>query len=51
MFSIRCNGQRISKIRSFINKYNCKGINYPSVKDEWKKIIQHLLLMCYMLNK
>ena len=22
----------------FINKYNWKGINYPSEKDEWKQI-------------
>ena len=48
------NSQRISKSKSFINKYKYKGINYPSRKDSRKslrKIIQHLLLMCYMLKK
>ena len=25
------------KIKLFINKYNWKGINFPSVKDNWKK--------------
>ena len=44
MFSIRCNSlaklskhrktcRRISKIKSFINKYNWNGIKYPSEKD------------------
>ena len=27
---------RISKIKLFINKYNSKGINYSSGKDDWK---------------
>ena len=31
------NLQRISKMKPFINKYNWKGINYPSGKDDWKK--------------
>ena len=31
------NLQRTSKIKPFINKYNWKGINYPSGKDDWKK--------------
>ena len=29
--------QRISNVRSLINKYNCKGINYPSKIDDWKR--------------
>ena len=29
--------QRITKIKPFINKYNWEGINFPSVKDDWKK--------------
>ena len=29
--------QLISKIKLFINKYNWKGITYPSEKDGWKK--------------
>ena len=46
MFSIRCNSrvnceeikldpQRITKIRSFINKYNWEGIKFPSEKDDY----------------
>ena len=30
--------ERITKIKHFINKYKCKGINFPSQKDNWKKI-------------
>ena len=30
--------QRIIKIKSFVNKYNWEGINYPSEKVDWKKI-------------
>ena len=26
-----------TKIKSFINKYNWEGINFPSEKDDWKK--------------
>ena len=29
--------ERISTIKSFINKYNWEGINYPSEKNDWKK--------------
>ena len=29
--------QRLTKIKLFINKYNWKGINFPSEKDDWKK--------------
>ena len=29
--------QRIIKIKPFIDKYNCEGINYSSQKDDWKK--------------
>ena len=49
MLSIPCNShvklwrnkkdlQRITRIKSFINKYNWKGINFPSEKDDWKKL-------------
>ena len=34
---IGANSQRIPKIKLFINKYNWKGINYPSGKNGWKK--------------
>ena len=27
----------MTKIKYFIDKYNCKGINYPSEKGDWKK--------------
>ena len=30
--------QRITKIKLFINKYNWEGINFPSERDDWKKI-------------
>ena len=30
--------QRITKIKLFINKYNCERIEFPSEKDDWKKI-------------
>ena len=29
--------ERIAKIKTFINKYNLEGINYPSEKNDWKK--------------
>ena len=49
MFSIRYNirlklcrkkkdPKRITKIKTFINKYNWKGIIFPSENDDWKKI-------------
>ena len=50
MFSIRCNNclkiwrnkkkdpQRITKTKPFVNKYNWKGIYFPSEKDDWKKL-------------
>ena len=25
-------------MKPFINKYNWKGINFPSEKDDWKKM-------------
>ena len=33
---IKCNPERDSNIKPFINKYNWKGINYPSKIDYWK---------------
>ena len=30
--------QIIAKTKSYIDKYNWKGINYPSEKDDWEKI-------------
>ena len=33
---IKWNPERVSNIKPFINKYNSKGINYPSKIDDWK---------------
>ena len=30
--------ERVSNIKPFINKYKCKGINYPSKIDDWKTL-------------
>ena len=30
--------QKITKIKSFINKYNWDGIHFPSERKDWKKI-------------
>ena len=35
---IKKDPQRVTKIKSFIDKYNWEGINYLSKKDYWKKI-------------
>ena len=48
MLPIRCNSreeikknpQRTLQIKHFINKYNWKGINYLSGKDDWKHFQQ-----------
>ena len=48
------NPQRISQIKPFINKYNWKGIIIDQKKITEKtsrKIVQQLLLICYMLKK
>ena len=46
--------QRITKVKPFINKYNLKGINFPSEKmigKNLRKIMQQQLLMFFMLKK
>ena len=46
--------QIIAKTKSYIDKYNWKGINYPSEKDDWEKIekiILRLLLTLCMLKR
>ena len=48
------NPERITKLKPFINKYNWEEVNFPSKKDDWKKIeklILELLLMFCMLKK
>ena len=39
---IKKDPQRITKINTFINKYNYKGINFPSEKDECMKIDRNI---------
>ena len=33
---IKCNLENVSNIKTFINKYNWSGINYPSKVVDWK---------------
>ena len=33
--------QRISKLKSYINKYNWEGINFPAGSKEWQKSEQN----------
>ena len=51
---IKKDPQRITKIKPFINKYTWEGINFPSEKDDWKKIQKNnrtiALLMFFMLK-
>ena len=35
---IKKDPQTITRMKSFIDKYNWEGINYPSEKDDWKKL-------------
>ena len=32
------NSERTTKVKLFINKSNWQGINFPSGKDDWKKL-------------
>ena len=38
---IKWNPERVSNIKPFINKYDWKGINYPSKIDDWKTFEKH----------
>ena len=40
---IKWNPERVSNIKPFINKYNWKGIYYPSKKDDWKTFTKNIL--------
>ena len=40
---IRIHSKRISKIKSFMDKYNWKEINFSSGKNEWKKLEKNYL--------
>ena len=35
------NPQRISKLKSYINKYNWEGINFPAGSKEWRNFEQN----------
>ena len=49
------NAERITKFKSFINKYSWKEIEFSSRKNDWKKLkkekTSQLLLMTYMFLK
>ena len=45
--------QKISKLKTYINKYNWEGIEFPEgPKDwkNWKEIIRQLLLIYYLYH-
>ena len=35
--NIKNNPERLTKIKPFIDQYNCKEISFPSHKKDWKK--------------
>ena len=39
--NIKANPERISKLKTCINQYNWKDIEFPSDKEEWKKFEQN----------
>ena len=39
---IKKDPQRITKIQPFTNTYNWEGVNFPSEKDDWKKIEKNM---------
>ena len=52
---IKKDPQRITKVKPFINKYNWERVNFPSEKDNWKKITKNnvtiALNVLYAKNK
>ena len=40
----------MSKIKPFMDKHNWYGINYPSIKDKWKKIEKKNNNLAFALN-
>ena len=40
---IESHPERISNIKTFINKYKLKGINYPRKLDNWKTFLKNNL--------
>ena len=56
--NIKKAAQRISKVKSFINRYNWKEINFPSHLKDWKKfeqnnktVVLNILLVPYNTEK
>ena len=39
--NIENNPQNISKLKPYINQYNCKDIKFPLDKENWKKFEQN----------
>ena len=39
--------QRITKIKSFINRYSWEGIYFESEKDDWKKIEENFVTIAF----
>ena len=37
MIKLKKKPQRVSKIKPFIEKYNCEDIDFPSTSKDWKK--------------
>ena len=46
---IRTYPEKITKIKPLINKYNWEGINFPSEKDNWKKIEKNNIIALNVL--
>ena len=42
--------QRITKINPFIKKYNWDGIDFPSEKEDWKKVEKKQCKNCSLLK-
>ena len=45
---IEKNAERITKVKTFINKYKWEGINFPSGKVDWKKIEKNNVMFCML---
>ena len=44
---IKKDPQRITEIKSFINKYDWEGMSYPSGKDDWKNFEKNSLTIAF----
>ena len=48
MNSCRKNPGKITTIKSFINKHKWEGVNFPSGKDDWKKLEKNNVTLLFM---